>query len=252
MLPVLHLRMSGFKELFTACHKLEKSLRNAKVGAVAYSGIEKSNRSDDEWEEIIKNKLNDIKLLNSKAILFNATVQKDNIEVDDRLTSEEAQLQLKYTIKTHGHWSNALKMKAISRVVYLAYKNNDEEKILVFKELLQKLSALDQILDKLNEKEVSKNKELDNVTNEWQNIATLWREKQKIAQEQRIANQNLVDDCQIKEQIRKVIAKMEILKNIQGRLLGSSITHEWMRNPGKLDEYLIASRKPPHKVEDFF
>lgn len=68
--------MEGSKQLLNACQKLENSFRNVKIGAVPSSQFENAN---DKWKILIMKKLDDLKLLNSKALLLNATIEKGDI-----------------------------------------------------------------------------------------------------------------------------------------------------------------------------
>lgn len=49
----------------------------------------------------------------------------ENIEVSSDITKQ----QLKDTMDVHSRWNHCIKMIAISRAIYLTFKNNNTEKI---------------------------------------------------------------------------------------------------------------------------
>jgi hypothetical protein len=141
--------MTDSQLLLEACEKLEDSLKCAVLGAVSSSRIETADRDIDKWTHIITQKLNDIKLLKSREKFLNAILIKGSVKVNrsipflstlilyldervindhvnDDVSLKQAESNLINVNATHIRWSNALKMKALSRAICHASESNDD------------------------------------------------------------------------------------------------------------------------------
>lgn len=66
----------GFRNLAKAAQIFDEVLKKVFVGMVPCSDVGELECGLEKWEKIINSKIDEVKLLNSKAILVNASLQK--------------------------------------------------------------------------------------------------------------------------------------------------------------------------------